>query len=153
METLDSINELVLFNVDEMLCGIDIVHVQEINKNLNFTKVYRAPAYVKGVLNLRGQIVSILDLRVKLNRDPIDLNKDMRVIIVQHKDERIGILVDEINDVIEVEKERLERISSNIDGVQATFFGGMYKMTEDLVMILDIEEILKINERSSAISA
>ncbi|MBF0277773.1 MAG: purine-binding chemotaxis protein CheW [SAR324 cluster bacterium] len=146
MKTLASIKELVLFNVDEMLCGIDISHVQEINKNLDFTEVYRAPDFVKGVLNLRGQIVSIIDLRVKFKRPAVEMHKAMRVIIVQFNDEKVGLLVDEIKDVIEVENERLEQAGSNIHGVQAAFFAGMYKMNEDLVVILDILEILKAHE-------
>lgn len=152
MEEITTIKELVLFNVDEMLCGIDIDHVQEINKNLSFTQVYRAPEYVKGVLNLRGQIVTIIDLRVKFERDPIKLHKDMRVIIVNHNDENVGLLVDEINDVVEVEPNQLEPITSNLHGVEADSFAGMYKMEDELVVILDINEILKLNERSPAIN-
>lgn len=152
MEEINQIKELVLFNVEEMLCGIDIDHVQEINKNLSFTQVYQAPEYVKGVLNLRGQIVTIIDLRVKFNREPIELNKDMRVIIVNYKDENVGLLVDEINDVIEVDEQYVEPTTSNLHGVEATSFAGMYKMENDLVVILDINEILKLNEGNPAIS-
>lgn len=152
MEELNEIKELVLFNVAEILCGINIDHVQEINKNLEFTKVYRAPEFVKGVLNLRGQIVSIIDLRVKFEREAIDINKDMRVIIVRHKEENVGLLVDDINDVIEIDKKRLEHSTSNLNGVAAQFFVGMYKMEEELAVILDINEILNNHERSSAIN-
>lgn len=152
MESVTEIKELVLFNVAEILCGVNIKHVQEINKNLDFTTVYRAPKFVKGVLNLRGQIVSIIDLRVKFEREPIKLKKTMRVIIVHHNDENVGLLVDEINDVIEVDKNRLEHTTSNLNGVEAIFFSGMYKMEEELAVILDINEILKSHERSSTIS-
>ena len=152
MEPVNEIKELVLFRVAEILCGVNIDHVQEINKNLDFTTVYRAPKFVKGVLNLRRQIVSIIDLRVKFEREPIELKNTMRVIIVHHNDENVGLLVDEINDVIEVDQTRLEHSTSNLNGVEAIFFAGMYKMEEELAVILDINEILKSHERSSAIN-
>ena len=143
------LNELVLFDVDHMCCGIDIEHVQEINKTLDFTTVHRAPDFVKGVLNLRGSIVSIIDLRTKLGQKQIPLSADMRVIIIRYNDENVGLLVDAINDVIEVEEENLDTLVNNSNNENSAYFSGVYKMDKELVAILNVEEILKVNERSS----
>ncbi|PCK06033.1 MAG: chemotaxis protein CheW [Alteromonadaceae bacterium] len=146
----NAINELVLFDVESMLCGIDIVHVQEINKTLDFTTVHRAPDFVKGVLNLRGSIVSIIDLRTKLGQTTIPLNRDMRVIIVRYNDENVGLLVDAINDVIEVKAENFDALVNNSTNVNSAYFSGVYKLEEELVVILNVEEVLKNNDRVSS---
>ncbi len=149
MNTHEEINELVLFDVDSMLCGIDIECVQEINKTLDFTTVHRAPSFVRGVLNLRGSIVSIIDLRNKFGQDPIPLNQDMRVIIIRYNDENVGLLVDGINDVIESETDKFDHLACSSKEINAAYLSGVYKLEEDLVAILNVEEILKTNDRAA----
>ena len=149
-QAIEEIKELVLFNVDDLLCAIDISHIQEINKNLEFTKVYRAPDYVKGVLNLRGDIVTIIELRKKFQKKVMELNPNMRVIIVKYNDENVGLLVDDVNDVIEVDPKRIEKSATNMKGVNANYFQGLYKLDDRIVVILNIEEILKVTDRSGA---
>ncbi|NVM20938.1 MAG: chemotaxis protein CheW [Desulfobacterales bacterium] len=135
--------ELATFFVGEALCGMDILRVQEINKLMERTWVPQAPQYVLGVLNLRGRIVTIIDLGKKLGLSPTKPSDATRNIIVTSQDEYIGLLVDRIGDVMLARWDKIESPPSNIKGVQGKFFEGVYKTYDSLVGILDVEEVLK----------
>jgi purine-binding chemotaxis protein CheW len=139
----NDIIELATFYVGEALCGMDILNVQEINKLMNMTYVPQAPDYVNGILNLRGQIVTIIDLGKKLGLTSTEMSNECRNIIVNSKDEYIGLLVDRISDVIKAERNKLEPPPANIGGVHGRYFDGVFKTEESLVGIIDIEEVLK----------
>lgn len=135
--------ELATFYVGKALCGIDILSIQEINKHFEVTTVPQAPDYVVGVLNLRGRIVTILDLGKKLGLSQIQSNKRNRNIIVRSQDELIGLMVDSISDVVTADQDRIEPAPSNISGMKGKFFKGVMKTRNALIGILDIEEVLK----------
>jgi purine-binding chemotaxis protein CheW len=135
--------EFATFYVGGALCGIDILNIQEINKNFEITKVPQASDYVEGILNLRGRIVTIIDLGKKLGLAPVNKDKDNRNIIVNSDDEHIGLLVDSISDVVLAQKGNIEPAPSNIGGVKGKFFQGVLKTETQLIGILDIDEVLK----------
>lgn len=134
--------ELALFRSGDLLCGLDIFHVQEINQSFAITAVYRAPDYVRGVINLRGEIVTVIDLRRKFGFDPLPLEADLQIVIVRHGDENIGLLVDSVSDVVLAESGDIESPPSNLAGVTGVYFKGIYKLEKELVAILDIKELL-----------
>ncbi len=134
--------ELATFYVGNALCGMDILKVQEINKLMEMTKVPQAPDYVMGILNLRGQIVTIIDLGKKLGLTSVEVNDSSRNIIVNSDNEYIGLLVSRIGDVVEAEWEKVERPPANIGGVQGVFFKGVFKMQDRLIGILDADRVL-----------
>lgn len=134
--------ELATFYVGDALCGIDILNIQEINKHTEVTIVPQSPDYVRGVLNLRGKIVTIIDLGKKLGLDPIALSKENRNIIVESNEEQIGLFVESISDVLTAEFSRIEPPPSNIIGSQGRFFTGVLKTENKLIGILDIDKIL-----------
>lgn len=153
MYEISKINELALFRIDDSLFGIDIVHIREINKNLSFTKIYDAQDYIKGVLNLRGQIVTVIDLRVKFNRQAISGDdSDRRMIIVNYKDESIGLLVDSVDDIINIDPSLLEEGVTQMKGVNQEYFAGVYKMDTEIVIILDVEKILVNEEEYTSVT-
>jgi len=133
---------LATFYVGEALCGMDILKVQEINKQMEVTPVPQAPEYVSGVLNLRGRIVTIVDLGQKIGLSPTHLSDESRNIIVDSQDEYIGLLVDRIADVVPARWDQVEAPPANIGGVQGEFFKGIFKTENSLIGILDIEGIL-----------
>ncbi len=135
--------EFSTFYVGGALCGINILNIQEINKHFEITKVPQAAAYINGILNLRGRIVTIIDLGKKLGLDPVTQDKDNRNIIVNSEDEHIGLLVDAISDVVIAKKDDIEPAPSNIGGVKGKYFQGVLKTKNQLIGILDIDEVLK----------
>lgn len=152
MQDISEIKELALFRLDEDVFGIDINHIQEINKNLSFTKVYRAADYVKGVMNLRGQIVTVIDLRLIFRYAANDMRIGSRVIIVKYKNESVGFLVDKMEDILNVDPEKLENRAAKIEGVNENYFSGVYKEEGELVVILDVDQILFEEESSKAVA-
>jgi purine-binding chemotaxis protein CheW len=138
-----NILELATFYVGESLCGINILNIQEINKNVDITHVPQAPEYVVGVLNLRGRIVTVIDLGEKLELSPININKENRNIIVDSQEEQIGLLVDSISDVLLARSDKIEPAPANLGGIKGKFFKGVFKTEDKLIGVLDIEEVLK----------
>lgn len=134
--------ELATFYVGEALCGMDILNVQEINKLMDMTKVPQSPEYVTGILNLRGQIVTVIDLGKKLGLSATDLSEATRNIIVNAENEYIGLLVSRISDVVEAKWEKVEEPPANIGGVQGAFFKGVFKTKDRLIGILDVTKVL-----------
>lgn len=141
--TGNNVVELSTFYVGDALCGMDILRVQEINKLLDMTKVPQAPEYVKGILNLRGQIVTVIDLGRKLGLSLTHRSADTRNIIVSSKNEYIGLLVDKIGDVVRTEWDTVEPPPANIGGVQGKYFEGVFKLESSLIGILNVEAVLK----------
>jgi purine-binding chemotaxis protein CheW len=148
-KTNKNILELATFYIGDALCGMDILKVQEINKLMEMTKVPQAPDYVDGILNLRGQIVTIVDLGKKLGLGETDLGNDPRNIIVNAPGEHIGLLVRRISDVVMADPDRIEPAPANMSGIQGTFFTGVYKTEDKLIGILNVEEVLKMDKEGS----
>ncbi|MCP4023923.1 MAG: chemotaxis protein CheW [Desulfobacteraceae bacterium] len=135
--------EFSTFYVGGALCGINILNIQEINKHFDITQVPQSADYINGILNLRGRIVTIIDLSKKLGLSAVAKTKDNRNIIVNSEDEHIGLLVDSISDVVSTTLDALEPAPSNIGGVKGKFFQGVLKTEQKLIGILDINEVLK----------
>ena len=135
--------ELASFYVGEALCGMDILKVQEINKLIEMTRVPQAPQYVLGILNLRGEIVTIIDLGKKLGLKSTEMSDKTRNIIVNSNGEHIGLMVEQISDVIQAEWEKVEPPPANIGGVQGKYFTGVFKTEDRLIGILDVEKVLE----------
>ncbi len=141
-----NIVELATFYIGDALCGMDILKVQEINKLMQMTKVPQAPDYVLGILNLRGQIVTILDLGKKLGLGETDISQNPRNIIVNSAGGHVGLLVRAISDVVSADMEKRERAPANMSGIQGEFFTGVYKTNDNLIGILDVDKVLSIEE-------
>lgn len=135
--------ELASFFVGEALCGMDILKVQEINKLIEMTRVPQAPEYVLGILNLRGEIVTIIDLGKKLGLKSTEISDKTRNIIVNSKGEHIGLMVEQISDVVQAKFEKIEAPPANIGGVQGKYFTGVLKTKDRLIGILDVGKVLE----------
>ena len=138
--------ELATFYVGDALCGMNILKVQEINKLMQMTKVPQAPDCVLGILNLRGQIVTIIDLGKKLGLGESGVGGDPRNIIVNSTGGYVGLLVRKIGDVVEADMTKKERPPANMRGIQGEFFTGVYKTQSALIGILDIDKVLSIED-------
>jgi purine-binding chemotaxis protein CheW len=134
--------ELVLVAIGNLRCGIDLRCVQEIDRNLDITRVRHAPAYVRGVVNLRGQLLTVIDLRKKFDLDPVDTTSETRIVVVEQGDGAVGLLVDRVDDIIAASAQDMEPPPSNVGRVAGALFRAIYKMEDGLVAVLDLEEVL-----------
>ncbi len=145
--TTNIVVELATFYIGDALCGMDILKIQEINKLMDMTKVPQAPSYVIGILNLRGQIVTIIDLGKKLGLGATDTTLSSRNIIVNSPGEHVGLLVTRLSDVISADTDKIERAPANMGGIQGEFFSGVYKTEDRLIGILDINKVLRLEDQ------
>lgn len=134
--------EYATFHVGDVLLGIEIREVQEINRNLDLTVVPHGPAHVRGVMNLRGEVVTVVDLRVVFGLSAIEVARSTRNIVLSSGDERISLLVDGIADVVTAREDRIESPPGNLSGIEDRFFSGVYRLESELLLIVDVEEVL-----------
>ena len=134
------------FYLKGTLCGINIVHVQEINEDLTITKVPLSPDYVMGIMNLRGQIITVINLAMKIGLSPSEITAESRVVIVISKGEYIGLLVDQVADVVTILKSEVAGSPANIKGAQGKFFEGLLQIeTHELMALLNMQTVLEFN--------
>jgi len=133
--------QFVTFRIDEHLVGLDILKVREINRVLEITPVQQAPAYVRGLVNLRGQTVTVFDLGVRLGLSPRAVTETSHNVIL--KPEAVGLLVDRIGDVEEAEETAVESPPANLNGIGAAFIDCVVRLKDELVLVLSPEKILE----------
>ena len=134
--------EFTTFRVGDLLIGVDIQHVQEINRHVEVTPVPHSPGCVRGVINLRGDVVTVLELRAILGLPPAALTSASRNVIVNAGSEKVGLLVDNVADVVATSAEGIESPPANVSGVAGRFFTGVCKLEGQLLVVLDINEVL-----------
>ena len=140
----DDLLQLSLFYLDDTLCGINIDQVQEINEELTITNVPLSPDYVMGIMNLRGQIITVVNLAMKIGLSPSTITPLSRVVIVSSKGENIGLLVDKISDVITIPQSKIADSPANIKGAQDIFFEGIFHTeTHELMALINVRVVLE----------
>ncbi len=141
-----SLFQICSFYLGEALCGIDINTVQEISKDMEISEVPLSPDYVLGIKNLRGGIVSVIDLGDKIGLHPSKIDEDSRIIIVNWKEEYIGLLVDKIANILPADRNYLEDPPSNVKGMQGKYFQGVINTDSGLIALMNIDEVLASDE-------
>jgi purine-binding chemotaxis protein CheW len=133
------------FYLGNTLMGIDTMRVQEVIRITDMTPVYHAPAYILGIMNLRGKIVTLVGLAEKLELPQSKITEDSRLVIVQWNDEYVGLLVDRIFDVIHADRGGLMPPPSNIHEMQGRFFDGVLNADGHLIAIVNVDKVLADN--------
>ncbi|MEA3221988.1 MAG: chemotaxis protein CheW [Thermodesulfobacteriota bacterium] len=136
-----AIKQFVTFGINHFLLGIDILVVREINKVLDITPVQRAPNYVYGLVNLRGQIITVFDLGVRLGLGPRKITPQSHNVFL--KNELISLLVDSIGDVVQVNEADVELAPAHLGGVEKRYISGVVKLKQELLIILSGPKILE----------
>ena len=134
--------EFLTFRLGAEEYGIDILRVQEIRSYEEPTRIANAPAFIKGVVNLRGVIVPVADMRIKLNCDKVEYNDFTVVIVLSVHNRVVGLVVDSVCDVIELGKDHIKeapQISSTLD---ASFITGIASVGERMLILADIEALI-----------
>lgn len=144
-ELIEELLQLVSFNIaDEEFC-VDILRVQEINRMTDITRVPNAPEYVVGVINLRGKVIPIINMRKRLSMALKDNDKETRIIVIEYETRVIGIIVDRVNEVIRISKGITEPPPPVVSGINAEYIKAIGKLQDRLLILLNLENILKHN--------
>jgi len=138
-------HQLVGFNLEEEKFGVDIMDVQEIIKIPEITRVPKAPQFVEGMINLRGQVLPVIDCRKRFDlesRERVDSN---RIIVVNIEGKTMGIIVDSVSEVLRLPDEAVEPPPPIITGVDAEYLDGIGKMEDGkyLISLLNLKKFLK----------
>ena len=132
------------FRLDSMLFGVEVREVQEVIRNQEMTPVPLAPAMIKGLINLRGQIVTAIDLRQRLELPLRESGALPMNVVIRGDDGAVSLLVDEIGDVVEVENEAFEKTPEILKGVAREVVTGIYKLKDCLLLILDTDRAIQL---------
>jgi purine-binding chemotaxis protein CheW len=131
------VTQYCTFWVGSLYLGIDVHKVQEVMRTLEMTPVPLASPAVRGLINLRGQIVTAIDMRRRLGLPERDADRDPMNVVMRTDDGAISLLVDEIGDVIEVNESAFERVPDTLQGDARALIRGVYKLNGQLLLILD----------------
>jgi len=140
--------QFITFRVGDHLAGLDVRRVREINRVLDITPVPRAPGFVRGLVNLRGQTVTIFDLGVRLGVGPRTLTDESHNVVL--KAAAVGLLVDGIGDVVQAEEQEVELPPANTAGIDADLLEGVVKLPDDLLLILSAPRLLELPKAAAA---
>ncbi|MGE3727232.1 MAG: chemotaxis protein CheW [Candidatus Sericytochromatia bacterium] len=133
------------FFLDKLFFGVDVLQVQEVIRSQEMTRVPLADSVISGLINLRGQIVTAMDLRKRLNLPSKTIETEFMNVIVQTTDSPVSLLVDEIGDVLELDEELFESPPHHLNFGLQNMLEGVYKLENDLLLILNIEKTVDID--------
>ncbi|MCQ2523949.1 MAG: chemotaxis protein CheW [Lachnospiraceae bacterium] len=152
MEELKTItgNDLVQYiviQIGEEQYGINIAYVENIVRMTHITRVPKVASYLKGVINLRGEVVPVMSLRLKMGLEDDEITKKSRIIILKLETHgTIGIIVDEVKEVITLDSEHIEKVTAEAGATQSNFVASVGKCGAGLISLLDLNVVVSENE-------
>jgi purine-binding chemotaxis protein CheW len=150
---MSTANQYCTFYVDGLFFGVEVLRVQEVIRFQEMTPVPLASPVVSGLINLRGQIVTAIDLRRRLglvDRYPAELPMN---VVIRTDDGAVSLLVDQIGDVLEVDSQNYERPPETLSGIARQLVLGVYKLKDELLLILDTDQTVELFEKTASATA
>ena len=141
-------SKYLTFNLEEEVYGLEILRVREIIGLMDITKVPRMPHFVRGVINLRGKVIPVIDLRQKFSMDRAEDTKETCIIVVDLDDILMGIVVDRVSEVLDINEEDIDEAPEFGVSVSTEFIQGMGKARDKVIILLDICKVLDRDEIS-----
>jgi purine-binding chemotaxis protein CheW len=139
--------QIVTFRLGADEFGLDVFTVHEILRHQTVRSVPRAPAFVQGVIDVRGTLVPVIDLRTRFEVADAPDEDDPRIVVVQHGEDRLGLVVDAVTEVLRAPETALAEPPAYFRGLAAEYIRGIVRLPERLVIVLDIDRILTSQER------
>lgn len=139
--------KVIVFKLGEESYGVDVEQVKTIERMQPLTRVPKTPPFVKGVINLRGVVVPVIDLRGRFGLEETDYTEHTRNIIVNMDDIEVGLIVDSANNVVDIDSDLITDPPEVVGGIKAKYLRGVAKMEDDqLLVMLNLEEVLNKDE-------
>lgn len=139
-----NVNDIVQFivvNIGNEQYGIDINYIDNIVRMQNITRVPKVSPYLRGVINLRGEVIPVMSLRIKMGLEPDEVTKNTRIIIIKMNHESIGLIVDSVKEVVNINMNEVEKVS--FDNREDSFVMGIGKQDTGLISLLDLVAVLQ----------
>ena len=141
--------QLVVFELGDESYGVDISRVQDINRMQEITEIPHAPESVVGVINLRGRVIPVIDLRKRFGLPDAVHTKDTRIVVVHLEGNLIGVIVDAVSQVLRIPADIVEPPSPVLAGVDSKYLRGIAKLDDKLVILLDLDFVLSRREQEA----
>ncbi|WP_400162994.1 chemotaxis protein CheW [Brevibacillus sp. TJ4] len=138
--------KVIVFRLKDEEYGVEVNQVKSIEKLEHITRVPRTPQFVKGVINLRGVVTPIIDLRKRFDLEESDYTDSTRIIIVAVGELEVGLIVDAANDVIDIPVDAVEPPPEVVGGVEAAYLRGVAKLDKRLLILLNLDKVLSTEE-------
>jgi purine-binding chemotaxis protein CheW len=139
--------QLACFRIGAELYALDIMRIKEIIRPQKLTPIPKAPSFIEGVINLRGVVIPVADLRKRFDQPISEANRKNRIVICSLSGRIIGLMVDEVTEVKRFGRSEIAPAPQFIDGPEANYFLGVARHDEDLVMLIDLEKVLSSDEK------
>lgn len=141
--------QLVTFRLGNEEFSLDILRVQEIIRHMELTRVPRTPDFVEGVINLRGRVIPVLDLRKRFGLPSDERTNETRIIVVDVDNRTVGLKVDAVSEVLRLPADTVEPAPAIVTGAESDYIKGVGKLDGRLLILLDVERILSRTERDA----
>jgi purine-binding chemotaxis protein CheW len=145
--TRDEVLQLVTFRLGNEEFGVNIHELQEIIRMMPITRVPKAPSFVEGVVNLRGQVIPIIELRKRIGMASAEHDKGTRIIVVQIDRKTVGFIVDQVGEVKRIPSRVVEPPPPIVAGIESEYINGVGKLEDQLLILLDLNRLLSEEER------
>jgi purine-binding chemotaxis protein CheW len=139
--------QLVSFRLGSEEYGVDIAQVQEIIRLVEITHVPRAPRFMEGVINLRGQLIPIIDLRTRFGMQRVAATKSTRIVVTEIAGKRVGMIVDSVSEVLNIPTNHVEEAPDMVAGVGTEYIAGVGKVNDRLIIMLDLAMVISHQEK------
>ena len=147
VDTAQAEKQLVVFDLDSESYGVDIGAVREIIRMQEITRVPRTPEFVEGVINLRGKVIPVVDLRKRFGLNVGEESRDNRIVVVDIGGQDIGVVVDAVTEVLRIHASAIEPPSSVITNADSEYLLGIAKLDDKMIILLELESVLSDKER------
>lgn len=141
--------QFVVFELSDETYGVDIARVQSIIQMQHITVVPGAPSFIEGVINLRGAVVPVVDLRTRFEMPPTRDEQDAVIVIVELDEQQVGMIVDKVTDVTEVSEEAIEPPSPLVTSIDTAYLQGIAKLEERMVILIGVERVFSVGEQQA----
>ena len=145
-ETVSDELKSIIFKLGREEYGMDILKVQEIKRMMSITRVPSTPAFIKGVINLRGSVLPVIDLRTRLGLFEAELTEAARIIVVLVNEGVVGFIVDEVVEVTTINPQNVEAVQTLSNGLSAEYISGIAKADSRLYIMLNPDAIVNITQ-------
>lgn len=138
----DDLIQLVTFRIGEEEFGVDILAVQEIIRLMQITLVPRAPAFIDGVINLRGKVIPVINMRTRFNKEPREPDNNTRIVVMALNQKIVGFLVDGVSEVLRIPSNTVEGPPPVVAGIGSEYIRGIGRLDNRLLILLDLDTLL-----------
>lgn len=139
-------SKVIVFRLEDQEYGTDIQKIRSIERLEEVTRIPNVPEFIKGVINLRGEVIPIIDLKERLKLGQAVPTTDTRVLIVEIDDIQLGVIVDAATDVIDIDSSMVDPATSIMNGIHGAYLKGIAKLNNRLLILLNLERVLSNEE-------